>query len=132
VEPYPPGLVPGSASIRHDPAAIRSDPRHAGPMRTNPPDPALAAELDTIRRSLTALTEQNRVILELLRQLLALLVPKDDDRPQLGEILAAIVTLLRQISSNVDDAAAGVRRLEDGSPAGRPEGGGGANGRARP
>ena len=68
--------------------------------------------VDALRMDMATDLEQGRVTLALLRELIALLAPKEDGRASLDELLAAMITLLREINDKADEAIAGIRRLE--------------------
>jgi hypothetical protein len=85
-------------------------------------------------RDLAVIRDQTREILELLRRLVAMMLPKEDgDGPMLEDLIAALVAQQREIIVGIQwvhaDLAALFARIDAaaGSPAnggGRPNGGG--------
>jgi hypothetical protein len=97
----------------------------SGTAERHPPEGGEASDLAIIR-------DQTREILELLRRLVALMLPKEDgDGPKLEDLIAALVSQQREILVGIQrvhaDLAALFARL-DGAAGSLAKGGGRPNG----
>ena len=78
--------------------AGRSEETTAGSGNGAAPAPPAAEAEGTVAEDLVAIREQTREILELVRSLVALLLPKgSDDGPKLEDLIAALVAQQRDI-----------------------------------
>ncbi len=79
---------------------------------------------------LTVIREQTRESLELLRSLVALMLPQGDrEGPTLEDLIAALVAQQRQMIAGIDRIEAALQRLVEGADGGR---GSRANGNSHP